>query len=74
MDLRAATLGNAGGQIQQAGPGLLQIAAQAIDGNGGRCQQWRTDAHRRTHRPDRRHTAAQQVQIQAETLTTRLAA
>ncbi|MGS0617051.1 hemagglutinin repeat-containing protein [Xanthomonas oryzae pv. oryzicola] len=71
LDLRAATLGNAGGQIQQAGPGLLQIAAQAIDGNGGRLLSnggltltgGRIDLTGGT-------TAAQQVQIQAETLTT----
>ncbi|RNL22720.1 hypothetical protein C9385_15660, partial [Xanthomonas vasicola pv. vasculorum] len=36
LTLRAGTLGNAGGQIQHAGTGLLSIAADALEGRGGR--------------------------------------
>ncbi|WP_256127433.1 hemagglutinin repeat-containing protein [Xanthomonas euvesicatoria] len=36
LALRAGTLGNAGGQIQHAGTGLLSIAADALEGRAGR--------------------------------------
>ncbi|SBV53194.1 filamentous hemagglutinin [Xanthomonas bromi] len=36
LTLRARTLGNAGGQVQQAGTGVLTIAADALEGRGGR--------------------------------------
>ncbi|MGS0547039.1 hemagglutinin repeat-containing protein [Xanthomonas oryzae] len=36
LALRAGTLGNAGGQIQHAGIGLLSIAADALEGRAGR--------------------------------------
>nr|WP_053507135.1 filamentous hemagglutinin N-terminal domain-containing protein [Xanthomonas oryzae] len=36
LSLRAGTFGNAGGQVQHAGSGLLSIAAEGLEGRGGR--------------------------------------
>nr|WP_258078470.1 filamentous hemagglutinin N-terminal domain-containing protein [Xanthomonas arboricola] len=71
LTLRAGTLGNAGGQIQQAGTGLLTIAADALEGRSGRLLSnggltvtgGRIDVADGT-------TSAQQIQIQADALTT----
>ncbi|MBB5866031.1 hemagglutinin repeat-containing protein, partial [Xanthomonas sp. 3058] len=71
LSLRAGTLGNAGGQIQQAGTGLLTITADALEGRGGRLLSnggltvsgGRIDLAEGT-------TSAQRIQIQADTLST----
>ncbi|MFC6839770.1 hemagglutinin repeat-containing protein [Xanthomonas theicola] len=71
LSLRAGTLGNAGGQIQHAGTGLLSIAADALEGRGGRLRSngglavtgGGVDLADGT-------TSAQQIQIQADALTT----
>ncbi|MBB4593628.1 filamentous hemagglutinin N-terminal domain-containing protein, partial [Xanthomonas cannabis] len=71
LTLRASMLGNAGGQIQQAGTGLLSITADALEGRGGRVLSngGLTVSGGRVDLADG-NTAAQQIQIQADALST----